>query len=308
MSGHRPEIARAIRFIGENLERPLTVAEVARAAHLSEYHLHRVFHAEVGESVGRFVTRRRLEIAALRLAYEPERPITDVALSSGYSSPSNFSKAFSGFFGCSPTRVREPAPGLPPSVGKLTALHGKDFRPEDLYALPPESGMEERQILARQWEQRVRYETVAERPVACLAAPGGYDVEAIERTWTTLIQRAEQLGLVAGPVDAWGVAYDSPQLTAPEQCRYHACIPCPAGTKLPAPLFAGAMPAGRYAIFRYQGAASGVADAYREIYSCWFRDSSLSPEDYAPFDHYVADFPRDGQIELEMWLRVRARG
>jgi DNA gyrase inhibitor GyrI len=67
------------------------------------------------------------------------------------------------------------------------------------------------------------------------------------------------------------------------------------------------MPAGRYAVFRYEGRADGVGDAYREIYSCWFRESSLSPEDYVPFDHYVADFPRDGQIELEMWLRVRAR-
>src|SRR6185369_15824809 len=129
--GHRPEIERALRFIGDHLDRPISVAEVARAARLSQFHLHRVFHATLGESIGRFITRRRLELAALRLAYESDASITAIALDSGYSSSSNFSKAFAGYFGCSPTRVREPQLGLPASVGKLASLYGKDFRPAE---------------------------------------------------------------------------------------------------------------------------------------------------------------------------------
>src|SRR5262245_7341532 len=125
----RPELQRALRFIGENLDRSLSVAEIARAAHLSEFHLHRVFHAALGESIGRFITRRRLETAALRLAYEPDLSVTEIALSSGYSSSSNFSKAFSAYFGVSPTRVRQPAAELPSSLGQLTARYGKGFDP-----------------------------------------------------------------------------------------------------------------------------------------------------------------------------------
>jgi AraC-like DNA-binding protein len=45
-----------------------------------------VFHATLGESIGRFITRRRLELAALRLAYEPDATITAIALDCGYSS------------------------------------------------------------------------------------------------------------------------------------------------------------------------------------------------------------------------------
>ncbi|WP_437900592.1 helix-turn-helix domain-containing protein [Sorangium sp. So ce124] len=132
-SAHRPEIERALRFIAANLERPITVADVARAARLSEFHFHRVFHAAVGEPIGRFITRRRLEQSALRLAYEPDRSIMDVALSSGYSSASNFSNAFAAHFGCSPSQVRTPERGLPVAIGRLTSLYGKDFRPEELY-------------------------------------------------------------------------------------------------------------------------------------------------------------------------------
>ncbi len=300
----RSEVERALRFIAAHLDRPLRAAEVARAAHLSEFHLHRVFHAEVGESIGRFITRRRLELAALRLAYEPDVPITEIALGSGYSSSSNFSKAFSAFFGVSPSRVREPL-GLPAAVGKLAKEYGKSFAPEALFVLPPSRVPEERAHIAAEWDARVRFEESHGQSFACLASPAGYDLDKVEQTWHALIRRALQLGLAQGAVDAWGMPHDSPDVTAPELCRYHACIPCGREAALPPPLFRGAMAAGRYAVFDYRGAASEVGAAYRSIYSCWFPESSLAPADYLVFEHYVRDFPVEGQVELELWLRVR---
>ncbi len=303
----RPEIERVLRFIAAHLDRPISVAELARAAHLSEFHLHRVFHAALGESIGRFITRRRLELSALRLAYEPDRSVTDIALSSGYSSSSNFSKAFAGYFGCSPMRVRQPDGAWPAKVGKLAELYGKDFRPEQLYSLPPDLDPDERQREAAEWQARVRFEQSDGMTFACLAGPGGYDVEALERTWRELIMRSQQLGLCGEEVDAWGIAHDSPQLTAPELCRYHACVPCPPEVAVPPPLFRGSMLPGRYAVFRYAGEAASVGDAYRSIYSSWFRESSLAPDDFTPLDHYVGDFPEQGRVELELWFKVRAR-
>lgn len=301
----RPEIQRALAFVANNLDRPITVAEVANAAHLSEFHLHRVFHTSVGESVGRFITRRRLEHAALRLAYEPAASITEIALSSGYSSSSNFSKAFTAFFGCSPSRVRSPNTETPATVGKLTEQYGKHFRSQDLFSYVPELQPEEVRREVERWNKLVRITEVDVLHFACLASPGGYDFTTLERTWAELISRAEQLGLVEEDVDAWGIPHDSPSLTASDRCRYHACVPCPENTPLPAPLFAGIRPAGRYAVFRYQGAVSGVEDAYRSIFSCWFRESSLALEDFVPMDHYVGDHPKDGQCDVEFWLRVR---
>ncbi len=246
-----------------------------------------MFHAAVGEPIGRFITRRRLEQSALRLAYEPDRSIMDVALSSGYSSASNFSKAFAAHFGCGPSRVRSPERGLPVAIGKLTSLYGKDFRPEELYTLPPERGVDERRREASAWSARVRFETTSGLDFACLASPGGYDLSALERLWSDLIAAARQLGLCENAVDAWGVPHDSPQITAPELCRYHACVPCPKAIPLPPPLFRGRMSEGRYAVFRYAGEVSGIPEVYRSIYSCWFRESSLAPDDFTSHEHYV---------------------
>lgn len=305
--GFRREVERAVRFIGENLDRPILLAEVAKAAHLSPFHFHRVFHAVVGESVGKYITRRRLELAALRLAYETDRSITDIALSSGYSSSSNFTKAFSARFGCSPSQVRTPERQLPHSVGQLTRAHGRSFRAQDLSVLPPEGDIEEQARQAASWRQRMSFVDAEALPFACLASPAGYNLDAVQATWDELIRMGRELGLCADAVDAWGVVHDSPQVTAPELCRYHACIPDPRGGELPTPLFRGQRVAGRYAVFRYAGPVTGIEEAYRSIYTCWFPLSSLAPDDLQPLEHYVTDEPKDGQVDLELWLKVRPR-
>jgi len=303
----RPEIERALGFIAGHLDEPLSVADVARAAGMSEFHFQRAFHDALAETVGQFVTRKRLETAALRLAYEPSTSITEIALSSGYSSSSNFGKAFAGYFGNNPSEVRKPGGKLPGQVGKLLARYGKSFDPRALYTMPEEPDAQAFRDQVAFWSERVRFETSSGSHLACLASAGAYDFEALRVTWAELIARCRQLGICSAAVDAWGMALDSPDLTAPERCRYHACVPCAEAAVLPPPLFKGVMKAGRYAVFRYVGPVTGVSAAYRSIYSCWFRASSLAADDFAPLDHYVTDEPRDGSIDMEMWFCIKPR-
>jgi AraC family transcriptional regulator len=300
---YRPHVERALRYIADHLERPLSVAEVAKAARLSEFHFHRIFSAVMDEAVGRYITRKRLEVAALRLAYEPEHSVTEIGDSCGYSSTSNFTKAFTAYFGVSPTRVRRPDPDLPVALGKLTRSYGKQFHPLDLHALPPRdsSAADGNRI------EPARFETCEGIDVACLASSEGYDVATVSATWAELIDRARQLGICDGPVDAYGIAFDSPQLTAPEFCRYHACIPCPLEQQLPAPLFRARIPEGRYAVFVYSGDVAAVESIYHAIYADWFPRSSVAPDDFTAVDHYIHDWPVDGHVAFEIWIKVRAR-
>ena len=300
---YRPHVERALHYIAEHLERPLSVAEVARAARLSEFHFHRIFSAVMGEAVGRYVTRKRLEVAALRLAYEPQRSVTEIGQSCGYSSTSNFTKAFTGYFGVSPSRVRRPDPDFPVALGKLTRSYGKRFHPIDLHTLPDRDS----DAAPSDTIEPVRYEACAGIDMACLASPDGYDISTVSATWTELITRVRQLGLYTDAVDAYGISYDSPQLTAPEYCRYHACVPCPPSIELPPPLFRSRIPEGRYAVFAYSGEVAGVEAMYRSIYAEWFPRASVSPDDFIPVGHYVHDEPVDGWIEFETWIKVRPR-
>jgi len=306
MDRPRPELEKALAYIQGHLGDRLTVARVAKAAALSEFHLHRVFHETVGESVGRFITRKRLETAALRLVCEPSTPVTNIALELGYSSSSNFSKAFKLYFGVNPLEVRNPAGKVPDLLAKILRHYAHAFRPAELFAVPAADAVAMRQEAAR-WQAQVRFEQTDVIEFACLASPKGYDLAGLGATWTQLIDHCRELGVCGADVDAWGMGYESPDLTAPNFRRYHACVRGRPDIALPQPLFSKTVRPGRFAVFTYRGPTEAVAAAYRSIYSCWFPRSSLVPEDYVPMDHYVADAPKDGSVEMEMWFRVGPR-
>ena len=50
-------VNRAIDYVTGNLSEPLKLEEVAKVAHFSSYHFHRIFRALVGETLHDFVTR-----------------------------------------------------------------------------------------------------------------------------------------------------------------------------------------------------------------------------------------------------------
>jgi len=80
-----------------------TVEDVAREACLSRFHFHRLFTAMTGETPHRYIARLRLERARAMLR-DRERSIGDVALASGFATPSAFSSAFSKHFGYPPKK------------------------------------------------------------------------------------------------------------------------------------------------------------------------------------------------------------
>lgn len=96
-------INRAIDYITQNLDRPLPLEQVARAAAFSPYHFHRVFRALVGETSGDFIKRLRLERAIHLLWHQPNLSLTEVALATGFASSSDFSRSFKSKFGVPPS-------------------------------------------------------------------------------------------------------------------------------------------------------------------------------------------------------------
>src|SRR5690606_27090402 len=96
-------IQRALDHVAQHLEEPIHLQDLAKAAAFSEHHFHRIFRAVMDETVGEYITRQRLQTAALMLAYHHDLSVTTIGLACGYSSPSNSSKAFYKFFGVSPS-------------------------------------------------------------------------------------------------------------------------------------------------------------------------------------------------------------
>lgn len=88
---------------------PLTVADLARAAHLSPAHFSRAFTAAFGEPPHRYLLRRRLERAAALLR-STDRSVTEICFMVGLSSLGSFSASFTRMFDASPAAYRRSHP------------------------------------------------------------------------------------------------------------------------------------------------------------------------------------------------------
>jgi AraC-like DNA-binding protein len=101
-------VRQALRYVHDNLDRPLAVDELARHVHLSRRQLTRLFTDRVGRSPAAYVEHTRLDHAAALLV-RTDLPIKRVAAAVGYPDPALFTRAFSRRLGTPPGRFRRSA-------------------------------------------------------------------------------------------------------------------------------------------------------------------------------------------------------
>ncbi len=105
MSSEIRAAAEVIDYVEEHLCGPLSLASVARALHVSGYHLHHLFTSAAGIPLHGYVLRRRLTDAAARLALS-DAPILEIALNAGYDSQRAFAARFKAMYKLTPGQFR----------------------------------------------------------------------------------------------------------------------------------------------------------------------------------------------------------
>jgi AraC-like DNA-binding protein len=98
-------VDRARDVIARDFRQPLSLADIAREAQCSPFHLGRLFRRGTGITLYAAVVRLRLREGLERLLDEPGR-VASVALAVGFASHSHFTDAFRAEFGCPPSQAR----------------------------------------------------------------------------------------------------------------------------------------------------------------------------------------------------------
>lgn len=107
MDGSEPvAIAKARRLIHAKLDEPMSLAELAKAAGLSESHFCRTFKEVTALTVTDYTTRARITWARKELL-RPAVRISDIAFQVGFQSLSQFNRSFAKIVGCSPSAFRK---------------------------------------------------------------------------------------------------------------------------------------------------------------------------------------------------------
>lgn len=112
--GHTPPItdqaertvADAIAWYGENVRANPTIVEIARQVHVSPSTLRRLFHKVRGERPARVLSRIQLE-KGMRLMTETSQKLESIAEECGFTSTSDFCRAFKAFTKVTPTVWRQ---------------------------------------------------------------------------------------------------------------------------------------------------------------------------------------------------------
>lgn len=100
-------LRKVLEHIEQKLDDPLDLRSLADLASTSPFHFHRMFRKHMGESIGAYVRRRRLAVAAAHLAYMPTTPILQIALRVGFGSAESFARAFKRQIGATPSEWRD---------------------------------------------------------------------------------------------------------------------------------------------------------------------------------------------------------
>lgn len=242
------------------------VAELARVAHLSVFHFHRVYRALTGETIGRTVARLRL-LRALQLLSDPAQAVTDTALAIGYETPQAFARAFRQAFDASPSELRAQPARLAAALEQLSRITADSKSP----ASP------------------LLVEVISLEPFALVATRNVGDFADLAVAYEALFGWAAEHGLIERIAGIYGVPRQDRRDTPPAECEFDCALAfegdAPDGTGL-SPLTLGG---GHWARLRHVGSYAGLDSATDALLAEWLPGSSYALRDESLFHHYLDD-------------------
>jgi len=99
------QVTPAINYIDANYDKPITLAEIAKASHLSASRLAHIFKEQMGITLIDYVTNVRIE-QAKELLLATDQSCTEICFQVGYNNQSYFTRTFKSIVGMTPRHFR----------------------------------------------------------------------------------------------------------------------------------------------------------------------------------------------------------
>ncbi|WP_189454797.1 AraC family transcriptional regulator [Streptomyces abikoensis] len=278
---------QALEHIESHLDQPIDVADLARIAVTSEYHLRRLFSALAGVPLSEYIRRRRLTVAGAEVL-AGERTLLDVATRYGYGSGEAFARAFRALHGVGPGEARRTGAAL-------------SAQPRMSFRLVVEGNSSMRYRIVEKDEFRVagkkaRVPLVYEGVNPAIAEfVRGIGKDELGRIATLSDQ--DPSGIVAV-----SVLDDPSRAEGSELDYYHGVVT--GAEDVPVDLDVLAVPAGTWAVFENSGPfPQALQHLWRDVFTQWFPSN---PYESRPGPEILRVRPsEDGtHADAELWIPV----
>ncbi len=289
---------RAIDYINRHIDEQLDLETIAEVAAFSKYHFHRVFSAAVGEPLGSYIQRLRLERAAALVAEESQNTITEISYNLNFSSPAVFSRAFKDYFGMSPSEWREGGWG---EYRKKSNLQSNRYESIDNYrkATQVSNGYDghikrhwkvHMQTLQKNLDYTVTVKDIPDKTVAYIRHTGPYagDELLFERLFGKLMKWAGPRDLfIQGSTELLTIYHDSPDITEEDKLRISVCMTVPKDTCTDGEVGLLSIPAGRYAVAEFRLGVNDYGDAWNSLFGGWLPESGYQCTEGPCYELYL---------------------
>lgn len=301
---YKSRINKVCDYIENNMNRQLTLEELAVEASFSKYHFHRIFQGILGETPFQFLQRIRLERAATWLITKPHLPVSDISVICGFSDISVFSRNFKSFFKQAPTTWRK---------AKLAKSNLSQIESNKEQVQAEISSYFCHRTKTIKWRtnmelnKSVEVKELPEMTVAYIRHIGPYkgDEKLFERLWNQLFTWAGPRGLLQNPdLKSLAMYHDDPNITAEDKLRLSVCITVPEDTKTDGEIGKTKIEGGKYMVARFEVDATQFEQAWQWVYGQWLPTSGYQPDDRPCFEMYPEP-PKDGKFVVDICVPVK---
>ncbi|MFH8610717.1 helix-turn-helix domain-containing protein [Streptomyces sp. NPDC018029] len=281
----------AMEYVERHLGETVDVAEAARIAATSEYHLRRMFSALAGMPLAEYVRRRRLTLAGAEVLAGRDT-LLEIAVRYGYGSGEAFARAFRAMHGIGPGEARRTGATLSSQsrmTFRLTIEGGGDIR----YRV---AGKPAFTVVGPKTRVPLVHSGPNQAIIDFVRGIAAADVERLEK-----LSDGEPRGILAVCDDL-----DPSRAEGTELDYYHGVI-----TSSAAPEGASVLPvrAGTWAVFSVSGPApEAIQHLWRDVFMEWFPSNPYRSRP-GPEILRTRLSPDKSVADAELWLPVeRDRG
>ena len=275
LQDYEQRMLRVLVHIQQNLDGELSLDQLARVAHFSPFHFHRIFRGMVGETVREHVRRIRLERAAQRLKTSTAA-VTEIAFEAGYDSHEAFTRAFRAMTGIAPSAFRSQQRNLdtdrvPSGVHYQPGRLLDDFQPCETGGAAME----------------VQIKKVEPIRVAFMRHTGPYD--QCGPVWEKFCAYMGAQGWLGPGAQFLGLCHDDPEVTPPERIRYDACLVVDETFEPVGEIGVQTIAGGEYAVTTHHGPYDRFSETYARLYGQWIPRNGRSALSAPCLEFYLND-------------------
>jgi AraC family transcriptional regulator len=250
---YRRKLDDILEYVRNNLNGDLNIKTLAERSNISFFHFHRIVTAYLGESLGSYINRLRLDTAA-KLIKNSNENMSEIAIKIGYSDVQAFSKSFTRAYGISPSDYRADQESVIDSTIDFT------FR---------ENKIENHSI-------NPKVKSIPSRRIIYIEVTGKYGGNEVDEAWKLIIDFSIRNKIFSWNTEAFSIYYDDPEIIDADLCRSDICITTHKTIEATGTIRSRELEGGKYLIFRYKG----PYDNLWEVYDILYRDVIIGLNKY----------------------------